>query len=118
MQDNDDYDNNNVIAKIIRGELASKIRYEDDEVLVIDDINPHAPTHVLVIPKGQYINFQHFVNNAEDVANFFKKIGKIAELLKIEENGYRLITNIGKDGGQTIPHFHVHLLAGKRFSNL
>jgi len=109
------YDKNNIFAKIIRHEIPAKIIYEDDNVLAFNDISKASPTHVLVIPKGEYINYQDFVLNAktEIVANFFKKIAEICLQLNLENNGFRLITNNGLDAHQTVKHFHVHILAGK-----
>lgn len=109
------YDKNNIFAKIIRQEIPAKIIYEDSEILAFNDISKASPTHVLVIPKGEYINYQDFVLNAkpEIIANFFIKVGEICSKLNIENNGFRLITNNGSDAHQTVKHFHVHILAGK-----
>ena len=110
------YDQNNVFAKIIRGELPSTKVYEDEKILAFDDLYKDAPIHVLVIPKGEYLNFSDFVSKAkpEEVSYFFKKIAEIAKLLGVDESGFRLISNIGADASQAIPHFHVHILAGKK----
>ena len=109
------YDKNNIFAKIIRQEIPAKIIYEDDKILAFNDISKASPTHVLVIPKGEYINYQDFVLKASslEVANFFKKVAEICSQLKLEQNGFRLITNNGSDAHQTVKHFHVHILAGK-----
>ena len=110
------YDKNNIFAKIIRGEIPSNKVYEDGEVLAFHDISKAAPLHILVIPKGEYLNFSDFVSKAkpEEVSYFFKKIAEIAKLLGVDESGFRLISNIGADASQAIPHFHVHILAGKK----
>lgn len=109
------YDINNVFAKILRGEIPCQRVYEDDYVLAFNDINPKAPTHVLVVPKGRYISLLDFSIRAssEEIAHFFQTVAKIAELLNMHKNGFRLVTNTGNDGGQEVPHFHVHLLGGK-----
>jgi diadenosine tetraphosphate (Ap4A) HIT family hydrolase len=114
------YDQNNVFAKIIRNEIPSKKVYEDDNVLAFEDISPKAPTHILVIPKGEFISFSDFINKAtpEKVADFFQKIGKIAKNLGLEEKGYKLVTNNGEQVGQVVFHFHVHILSGKKLGDL
>ncbi len=114
------YDKNNVFAKILRGEIPSEKVYEDDEVLAFNDISKAAPVHVLVIPKAEFIDFDDFVSNASDevVANFFKKVADIAKTLDLDKNNYRLITNKGALASQTVKHFHVHILGGKRLGGL
>ena len=114
------YDKNNVFAKIIRGEIPAKKVYEDDEILAFNDVNPAAPIHVLVIPKGEYVSFSDFVEGAGaiKVASFFAKTQRIVELLGILESGYRIITNHGINGSQSVFHFHVHILGGKQLGAL
>jgi histidine triad (HIT) family protein len=114
------YDKNNIFAKIIRGEIPANKVYEDEKVLAFHDISRAAPTHVLVIPKGEFVNFSDFTSkaSAEEISNFFKKVSEIAKLLKAEESGFRLISNIGSNAHQTVPHFHVHILAGKKLGAL
>lgn len=114
------YDKNNIFAKIIRQEIASKKIYEDEKVLAFWDISKAAPTHALIIPKGEYLNFSDFVKKAssKEVSYFFKKIDEVAALLGIEKEGFRLISNIGPDANQTVMHFHVHILAGKKLGPL
>ena len=109
------YDVNNVFAKIIRGELIAKVVYEDAKVLAFHDVAPVAPIHVLVIPKGQYVNYDDFIGKAQesDVLDFFLKIRVIAQLLKVDSE-YRLLTNSGTNSGQTVPHFHMHIISGKK----
>lgn len=106
------YDLNNVFAKIIRGELPCKKIYEDDFALAIHDIAPAAPTHILVMPKGPYTSYAEFVANAspEQIQGFFAAIEKIAAQQNLTD--FRLITNNGASAGQTVFHFHMHLLAG------
>ncbi|MCE2927945.1 MAG: histidine triad nucleotide-binding protein [Rickettsiales bacterium] len=114
------YDKNNVFAKILRGEIPCNKVYEDGFALAFHDIAPAAPVHVLVIPKGEYLSFQDFATKAspEKMQGFFYAVQKVASQLGIEKNGYRLISNHGKEGGQVVPHFHVHLLAGKPLGGL
>lgn len=114
------YDANNVFAKILKGEIPCHRVYEDDQVLAFNDINPKAPTHVLVLPKGPYTSLLDFSVRAstEDIAAFFQTVAKIAELLNMHKNGFRLVTNTGSDGGQEVPHFHVHLLGGKQLGKM
>ncbi|HEU5046435.1 MAG TPA: histidine triad nucleotide-binding protein [Rickettsiales bacterium] len=114
------YDKNNIFARIIRGEIPCKKIYEDESVLAIEDIAPAAPAHALILPKGEYISFDDFTRNTtpEAIAYFFNTITKIARQLKLEESGYRLITNHGKNASQSVPHFHVHLLGGRALGAL
>ena len=108
------YDNNNIFAKIISGEIPCDKVYEDEYVLAFNDITPAAPVHILVIPKIQAISFDDFVTNSSDfITNFFLSVKQVAKQAKLNETGYRLITNHGKDGCQTVPHFHVHILGGE-----
>ena len=114
------YDKNNIFAKIIRGEIPAKKIYEDENILAFYDISKASPIHVLVIPKGEFIDFIDFVTkeNPQKVTNFFQKIAQISQDLKIVESGFRLITNNGNDAHQTVKHFHVHILAGKKLGPL
>lgn len=114
------YDTNNIFAKIIRGELPARKVYEDEAVLAFHDIAPNAPVHVLVIPKGEYIDFSDFVSkaSAEEVTYYFSKINEIANMLGLEEEGFRLTTNKGSKSGQSVFHFHTHILGGAKFSEL
>lgn len=114
------YDNNNIFAKILRGEIPCKKVYEDDFALAFEDIAPQAPSHVLVIPKGEYISFHDFAVNApkELVKGFFAAVQKTAAKLGVEEGGYRLIANHCADAGQVVFHFHVHILGGKPLGKL
>ena len=105
------YDNNNVFAKILRGELPSKKVFENDILLCFYDANPVAKTHVLIIPKGEYIDYNDFISKApkDDIVLFFKTIPEIAKKLGVKE--YRLVSNCGKSAGQIVFHFHIHLIA-------
>ena len=114
------YDKNNIFAKIIRGEIPAQKVYEDKNILAFYDISKASPIHVLVIPKGEFIDFIDFTTNENlhEVANFFKKVAEIAKDLKVDESGFRIITNNGSDAHQTVKHFHVHILAGKKLGPL
>ena len=104
------YDRNNVFAKILRGELPCKKVYEDDLVLAFHDINPEAPVHVLVIPKGEFVSFDDFASSDYDIAKFFKVVREVAHKLGLDVGGYRIVTNHGRSAGQVVYHFHVHIL--------
>jgi len=113
------YDTTNIFARILRGEIPCKKVYEDDAVLAFEDIQPAAPIHVLVIPKGQFVSFHDFAISGEaNLASFFASVRKVAEQLGVAEGGYRLITNHGADASQSVPHFHVHILAGRALGGL
>ncbi|WP_230280209.1 histidine triad nucleotide-binding protein [Croceicoccus sp. Ery15] len=109
------YDPDNIFAKILRGEIPSTRVYEDEWAIAFHDIAPVAPVHVLVIPRGAYVSWDDFSDRApaEEVAGFVKAVGNVAQQLGLVEQGYRLINNIGPDGGQIVPHLHVHLLGGR-----
>lgn len=110
------YDDQNIFAKILRGEIPCDKVYEDAHALAFRDINPQTPTHVLVIPKGAYVSSDDFTANAPDaeITGFFRAVGAVARELGLAEPGYRLLANHGDDGGQEVPHFHVHILGGRR----
>ncbi len=109
------YDQSNIFARILRGEVPCNKVYEDDHVLAFNDINPIAPTHVLVIPKGAYVSWDDFSGRASEaeIAAFVRAIGLIAREAGAVEPGYRLLANVGTHGGQEVPHLHVHLFAGR-----
>ncbi|MBL4803897.1 MAG: histidine triad nucleotide-binding protein [Alphaproteobacteria bacterium] len=110
------YDDENIFAKILQGDIPCKEVYRDEYALAFHDINPQAPTHILVIPTGKYVSIDDFGANAsaEEVAGFFKAVSKVAEQEGLLENGFRSIANTGDHGGQEVPHFHVHLLGGAK----
>ncbi len=114
------YDPSNIFAKIIRGEIPANKVYEDEKVLAFHDISKAAPIHVLVIPKGEFLDFSDFTSKAspEEISYFFQKVGHVIKMLEIENSGFRLISNMGKDGLQTVFHFHVHILSGKNLGQL
>ncbi len=109
------YDPENIFARILRGELPCEKVYEDEFALAFNDIGPQAPVHVLVIPKGEYVSWDDFCLKAPDaeIAGFIRAVGKVARDLGLVEPGYRLLNNVGPDGGQIVPHMHVHLCGGK-----
>jgi histidine triad (HIT) family protein len=108
------YDCENVFAKILRGEIPCSKVYEDEHALAFEDINPQAPTHVLVIPKGAYMSMVDFTSSASDkeIAGFYRAVGNVAVHLGLSSPGYRIIVNSGKNGMQEVPHLHVHVLGG------
>ena len=117
------YDDNNIFAKILRGEIPCNKIYEDDFVLSFHDINPQKKIHALVIPKGKYIDLDDFSLNAssEEMVGLLKGVNKVATNLGISANvgkGYRALTNISNNGGQEVPHFHIHILAGEKIGSL
>ncbi|MFC3097963.1 histidine triad nucleotide-binding protein [Alteraurantiacibacter palmitatis] len=109
------YDPGNIFAKILRGEIPCKRVYEDEWALAFHDIAPQAPVHVLVIPKGEYVAWDDFSAraSAEEIAGFVRAVGHVARELGLVEPGYRLLANLGGDGGQEVPHLHVHLFGGR-----
>lgn len=109
------YDPNNVFAKILRGELPCNKAYEDATVLAFYDIAPQAPVHVLVVPKAEYVSYDDFLSRATalEVKQFFAAVRLVAEMQGLSETGYRLITNHRAEAGQSVFHFHVHILGGK-----
>ena len=114
------YDNQNIFAKILRGEIPCDKVYEDDYALAFRDINPQAPVHVLVIPKGAYLSFDDFSAQAsvEEIAGFVRAAGKVARDLGLVEPGYRALANHGADAHQEVPHFHLHLFGGKNLGRM
>lgn len=118
------YDDQNVFAKILRGEIPNDTVLETDHCLAFNDIGPQAPLHVLVIPKGAYVNWDHFVTTASEheIAAFSRDIHAVIAMLGLEPgdggNGYRLIMNAGADGMQEVPHLHAHILGGKALGRL
>ena len=109
------YDEQNIFARILRGEIPSRKVYEDEFALAFHDINPQAPIHVLVIPKRPYCAFADFSATAspEEIVGFIRAVGKVAQQLGLEAPGYRLLANMGEHGGQEVAHFHVHLFGGR-----
>jgi diadenosine tetraphosphate (Ap4A) HIT family hydrolase len=114
------YDPNNVFARILRKEIPAKVVFEDAHALAFHDIQPQAPVHVLVIPKGAYRDWPDFAARASDaeIAGFVRAVAATARLLGVESAGYRALSNIGADGGQEVPHLHVHIFAGRRLGRM
>ena len=110
------YDDANIFAKILRGEIPSKTVYEDEHALAFHDINPQAPVHILVIPKGRYVSWDDFSAKASDaeIAGFIRAVGQVARDNGLVAPGYRLLANIGGHGHQEVPHLHVHLFGGRQ----
>ena len=108
------YDDDNIFAKILRGELPCDKVYEDEHTLAFRDINPQAPVHVLVIPKGKYVSFEDFSAKASDgeLAGFDRAVGRVARELDLIEAGYRILANHGEAAGQLVPHYHIHIFGG------
>lgn len=109
------YDDNNIFARILRGDLPSNPVFDDEYAFAFHDINPQAPLHILVIPKGRYVSWDDFSAKASDaeIAGFIRAVGHVARTHGLVDPGYRLLANIGQDGGQEIPHLHVHLFGGQ-----
>ena len=109
------YDDNNIFARILRDEIQSKKVFEDDHVLAFRDINPLAPTHILVIPKGPYVSSDDFSATAsdEEIGAFVRAVGRIARDEGLVGEGYRLLANVGPNSGQEVPHLHVHIFGGR-----
>jgi len=117
------YDNQNIFARILRGEIPCKKIYEDDFILSFHDINPQKKIHALVIPKGKYIDLDDFSLNAspEEMVGLIKGINLVAKKLGISTEvgkGYRALTNISNDGGQEVPHLHFHLFGGEKVGKM
>ena len=110
------YDENNIFAKILRSEVPCDKIYEDEDVLFFYDINPIAKIHVLGIPKINCMDIGDFINISDQktVKNFFNKVLEVVIKLGINDTGYRLVTNTGKNGGQEVPHFHIHIIGGEK----
>ena len=109
------YDDSNIFARILRGELPCSKVYEDEHVLAFNDINPLSPTHILVIPKGPYVSWDDFSQKGSDgeITAFVRAVGAIARDAGLVADGYRLLANAGPSSGQEVPHLHVHIFAGR-----
>lgn len=114
------YDPSNIFARILRGEVPCRKVHEDEWALAFHDINPQAPVHVLVVPKGQYVSLADFSASASDaeIAGFWRAVGKVARALSLEVSGYRVLTNMGVHGHQEVPHFHVHIFGGRNLGRM
>jgi len=109
------YDDQNIFAKILRGEIPNDTVLETEHSLAFNDIQPQAPVHVLVIPKGAYVCYDHFAQTASDaeILDYTRAIGEVCKLKGVEDDGFRLISNAGEAGVQEVPHLHVHILGGR-----
>ena len=109
------YDETNIFARILRGELPCAKVYEDEHALAFNDINPQAPVHILVIPKGAYVSWDDFSERASDaeIAGFVRAVGHVAREQGLVEPGYRLLANTGMNSGQEVPHLHIHIFGGR-----
>ncbi|MEQ1509784.1 MAG: HIT domain-containing protein [Sphingopyxis sp.] len=110
------YDDGNIFARILRGDIPCRQVYRDEWALAFHDINPQAPHHILVIPTGAYVSWDDFSAAASEaeIAGFIRAIGLVARDAGMVEPGYRLLANVGHDGHQEVPHLHVHIFAGRR----
>ncbi|WP_394269592.1 histidine triad nucleotide-binding protein [Qipengyuania sp.] len=109
------YDDGNIFARILRGEIPSTRVYEDEWAIAFEDINPQAANHTLVIPRASYVSWDDFSARAraEEIAGFVRAVGNVARMKGLVESGYRLLANVGAHGGQEVPHLHVHLFGGE-----
>ena len=109
------YDDSNIFARILRGEIPCRKIYEDDYALAFHDINPQAKVHALVIPKGAYVSMDDFSAKASDaeIAGLIRAVGEVARKLGIAESGYRILANAGPDSRQEVPHLHIHIFGGQ-----
>ena len=109
------YDETNIFARILRGEVPCRKVYEDDHALAFHDINPQAPHHLLVIPKGAYVSWDDFSERGSEaeIAGFVRAVGHVAREAGLVEPGYRVLANIGRHGHQEVPHLHVHIFGGQ-----
>ncbi len=114
------YDKNNIFAKILRNEIPCDKVYEDNHSLFFNDINPQAKIHVLGIPKTECVDLYDFTHNSDKktVSSFFNSLNMVIDKLNIRHRGFRIISNSGEDGGQEVPHFHLHILAGEKIGVL
>lgn len=118
------YDEQNIFAKILRGEIPNKTVLETEHALAFEDIQPQAPVHVLVIPKGPYVTYDHFAAEASDaeIVDFSRAVGEVCRIVGVSpgagDGGYRLIANTGAAGVQDVPHLHVHILGGRRLGRM
>jgi len=114
------YDDQNIFARILRGEIASKKIFEDEWAFAFHDIHPQAPVHALVIPKGRFVSLADFSASAgeAEIAGFWRAVGAVARDLGLEAAGYRVLANAGEHAGQEVPHFHVHIFGGKTLGRM
>jgi len=116
----DPYDPNNVFAKILRGEIPCDKVFENEWAMAFHDINPQAPLHLLVVPKGAYVSWDDFSEkaSAEEIAGLIRAVGQVAREAGLVDPGYRVLANIGQHGHQEVPHLHIHLFGGRQFGTM
>ncbi|WP_342076517.1 HIT domain-containing protein [Yoonia sp. SS1-5] len=114
-----DYDDQNIFAKILRGEIPNTTVFENDHALAFNDINPHAPVHVLVIPKGAYVSLDHFARDASaaEQVGFLQAVAEVCRICDVEE-GFRAISNTRTHGVQDVPHYHMHIIGGRQLGRM
>ena len=114
------YDPNNIFARILRSEIPCQKIFENEHALAFHDINPQAPVHVLVIPKGAYVSFDDFSAHATpaEIVGFIRAVGEVARAQGVAASGYRILANHGPDSHQEVPHFHVHIFGGRRLGRM
>ena len=114
------YNDDNIFAKILNKKLSTDIILENEHAIAFHDIAPQAPIHILIIPKGKYVKYDDFLNKAskDEIYHFFKLINLLVKYYDLENKGYRLITNAGRNANQEVPHLHFHLLAGKNLGKM
>ena len=114
------YDPENIFAKILRGEIPNKTVLETEHSLAFHDIYPQAPIHVLIIPKGPYVTYDHFASEASDteIIDYTRTIAKVCEMMEVANDGFRLISNAGEAAIQEVPHLHVHILGGRNLGRM
>ena len=114
------YDPNNIFARILRGEIPCRKVFESEHALAFHDINPQAPLHVLVIPKGAYVSLDDFSANAspDEIVGFVRAVGAVARQLGVDANGYRILANHGVDAHQEVPHLHIHIFGGRQLGRM
>jgi histidine triad (HIT) family protein len=114
------YDPQNIFAKILRGEIPNKTVLETEHTLAFHDIYPQAPVHVLVIPKGPYVTYDHFCAEASDaeIVDYARTVARVCDMLGVAEDGWRLISNAGANAIQEVPHLHVHILGGRNLGRM
>ena len=119
-----DYDHDNIFAKILREEIPNKTVLETDHTLAFEDISPAAPVHILVIPKGPYVSFDHFANKArdEEIIDYTRAIGEVCKITGVQPSfggtGFRSIANAGPDAIQEVQHFHTHIIGGRNLGRM
>ena len=114
------YDDGNVFARILRGEIPCDKVFEDEHTFAFHDINPQAPVHILVVPKGRYVSWDDFAATATEaeIAGLVRAVGQVARLFDLVEPGYRVLANVGGHGHQEVPHLHIHLFGGRQMGTM